>query len=115
MAHPNPIESGLGRSLLLGISKRDERHRASREPTLDTSKVNVRFSFQGPRQAPCGVAAWGGESYSPRSFRQLLFRRREVFLPDPLSGYFLAEGKPLSRRGGRRTLSSEEALLAQEA
>ena len=29
------------------------RHRAFREPTLDSSKVNVRFSFQGPRQQAC--------------------------------------------------------------
>lgn len=33
-------------------SSRDERqrHRAFREPTLDSSRMSVRFSFQGPRQ-----------------------------------------------------------------
>lgn len=29
------------------------RHRAFREPTLDSSKANVRFSFQGPRPPTC--------------------------------------------------------------
>ena len=40
------------------------RLRALREPTLDSSKANVRFSFQGPRQQipACTGTAWEGES-----------------------------------------------------
>ena len=38
------------------------RLRALREPTLDSSKANVRFSFQGPRQRTFVPAAWEGES-----------------------------------------------------
>jgi len=42
--------SEFGTSLLLVLARCETRHRAFREPTLDSSRMSVRFSFQGPRQ-----------------------------------------------------------------
>jgi len=74
------LRQTFGRSLLLVRPKRSGRHRAFRKPTLDSSRVYVRFSFQGPRQLwkplPRGAvfrSAWGRESYSRHPIRQLLF------------------------------------------
>ncbi len=40
----------FGRSLPLELSKREHRRRAFRKPTLESPRMCVRFSFQGPRQ-----------------------------------------------------------------
>jgi hypothetical protein len=70
------------------------RHRAFREPTLDLSKVNVRFSFQGPRQFALRRSALGGASYSRTTFGQ-----RSFFV----GGRSLFQGRePAFSRVGRR-------------
>ena len=60
------------------------RHRAFREPTLDSSKVNVRFSFQGPRQQ---AFTWllGVANHSRRTWQVNYFlSHREDFSPCPV-------------------------------
>jgi hypothetical protein len=70
--------SGTGGSLLLRRPRWSTGHRALREPTLDSSRMSVRFSFQGPRQ-PVARLRWGRESYSPRLSGQLFFEIARTF------------------------------------
>jgi hypothetical protein len=83
------------------------RHRAFREPTLDLSKVNVRFSFQGPRQFALRRSALGS--------RILLagFSSSTSFLPvwkfpsePPRATPFVSEGNTFEERSiGRRVVA----------
>ena len=64
------------------------RHRAFREPTLDSSKANVRFSFQGPRpptwrRQNLSVGCVGVANYSRRivPVNYFLSDREDFFLP----------------------------------
>lgn len=62
------------------------------------SKVNVRFSFQGPRQEPFDSLRWGRESYSRDSVRQLLFCRSGSFSSGPSRAAFVSEGDAFEER-----------------
>ena len=61
----------FGRSLPLEHSKRVYRRRAFRKPTLESPRLCVRFSFQGPRQRlhRCGLSL----RWAPDSTRRLRF------------------------------------------
>ena len=76
-----------------------ERHRALREPTLDSSKANVRFSFQGPRQLGFRSGLLGEANLS-----QIL---------NPVNLFLSAPGKflPGLVRGGQYRVSRSETLF----
>jgi hypothetical protein len=78
------------------------RHRAFREPTLDLSKVNVRFSFQGPRQFTLRCSALGSRILLAGFSSSTSFLPSGSFLPDPRERCLSFPMATLSRSEARR-------------
>ena len=114
------LRQTFGRSLLRTRPIWSGWHRAFRKPTLDSSRVYVRFSFQGPRQlwlqtlfGAASVLRWGREYYSQRPIRQLLFLPPHHFFTTPRSQKSLGVAPPqrpcsLSRTRLRRTRTKSD-------